>query len=72
MGNKDIKNLCRLTDDCLNLLKIAVTKMNLSARSYQRIIKISRTIADLEGSKEIKPNHITESLQYRPRMENYA
>ncbi len=70
MSNKDIKKYCELSDECLNLLKLAVTKMQLSARSYQRIIKLSRTIADLENSKEIKPNHIAESLQYRPKIDN--
>ncbi len=69
MGNKDIKKYCVLSDDCLSLLKLAVSKMQLSARSYQRTIKLSRTIADLENSKDIKPNHIAESLQYRPKTE---
>lgn len=70
MNNKDIKKYCALSNECLNLLKLAVSKMQLSARSYQRVIKLSRTIADLESSKEIKPNHIAESLQYRPRIDN--
>lgn len=70
MSNKDIKKYCELSDDALNLLKLAVSKMQLSARSYQRTIKIARTIADLEGSKDIKPNHIAESLQYRPKTES--
>lgn len=69
MNNKDIKKYCELSDDCLSLLKLAVSKMQLSARSYQRIIKLSRTIADLENQKQIKPNHIAESLQYRPKVE---
>lgn len=70
MTNKDIKKYCELSDESLALLKLAVSKMNLSARSYQRVIKLSRTIADLEGEKDIKPNHIAESLQYRPKLEN--
>jgi magnesium chelatase family protein len=70
MTNKDIRKFCELSDECLNLLKLAVSKMQLSARSYQRIIKLSRTIADLEGVNEIKPQHIAESLQYRPKLEN--
>ncbi len=44
--------------------------MQLSARSYQRTIKLGRTIADLEMEKEIKPAHIAEALQYRPKIEN--
>lgn len=55
MTEKDIKKFCDLTDDCLNLLKLAVSKMNLSASLYHRTIKIARTIADLDVSKEIKP-----------------
>jgi magnesium chelatase family protein len=70
MTNKDIRKFCELSDECLNLLKLAVSKMQLSARSYQRIIKLSRTIADLENVKEIKPQHIAEALQYRPKIEN--
>jgi len=70
MTNKDIKKFCDLSEECLNLLKLAVAKMQLSARSYQRIIKLSRTIADLEDAKDIKPQHIAEALQYRPKIEN--
>ncbi len=69
MTNKDIKKFCGLSKDCVSLLKMAVARMNLSARSYHRIIKLSRTIADLEGEKDIKPSHIAESLQYRPKVE---
>jgi magnesium chelatase family protein len=53
----------------MDILKLAVTKMQLSARSYQRTIKLARTIADLEEEKQIKPQHIAESLQYRPKLE---
>jgi magnesium chelatase family protein len=69
MSNKDIKKFCELSDECLSLLKLAVTKMQLSARSYQRTIKLARTIADLEEQAEIKPQHIAESLQYRPKLD---
>lgn len=69
MNNKDIKNFCLLSDECINLLKLAVSKMQLSARSYQRVIKLARTIADLDGSSEIKPAHIAEALQYRPKLD---
>jgi len=69
MSNKDIKKFCELSDECLNLLKLAVTKMQLSARSYQRTIKLARTIADLEQIIDIKPQHIAESLQYRPKTD---
>jgi len=69
MTNKDIKKFCELSEECLSLLKMAVTRMNLSARSYHRIIKLARTIADLEQEKNIKPTHIAEALQYRPKLE---
>lgn len=69
MTNRDIKKFCELSDECLSLLRMAVTRMNLSARSYHRIIKLSRTIADLEEVKNIKPAHIAEALQYRPKLE---
>lgn len=69
MGNKDLKELCVLTKDSLDLLRLAVEKMKLSARSYHRTIKLARTIADLEEAKNIKVNHIAEALQYRPKQE---
>lgn len=69
MSNKDIKEFCSLKDECISLLRLAVAKMNLSARSYHRTIKLSRTIADLEGSVNIKATHVAEALQYRPRID---
>ncbi len=67
MGTKEVKQFCELSNDCLNLLRQAVIQMNLSARSYYRIIKLGRTIADLESEKEISAAHIAEALQYRPK-----
>lgn len=69
MRNKEIKEFCKLSEECIILLKIAVAKMNLSARSYNRTIKLARTIADLEGKKEIDTTHIAEALQYRPKID---
>lgn len=70
MNNKDLREFCQLSNECLDLLKMAMTRMNLSARSYYRILKLGRTIADLEGSQTITPTHIAEALQYRPRINN--
>ncbi|EKE21108.1 MAG: hypothetical protein ACD_7C00350G0003 [uncultured bacterium] len=69
MSSNEIKNFCPLSAESLELLKSAVTKMGLSARSYYRLIKISRTIADLSGEKDILPMHIAESIQYRFKNE---
>jgi len=67
MTNKEIRQFCALDENCTKLLQLAVVKMNLSARSYNRTIKLARTIADLEGLKEINQTHVAEALQYRPR-----
>ena len=65
MGTKLIREFCALDDTSLNLLKTAMERLNLSARAYDRILKVSRTIADLEASENIKPAHIAEAIQYR-------
>jgi len=65
MQNKEVKKYCSLGVEESHLLKTAVEKYNLSARSYFRILKVSRTIADLEGISDICSRHIAEALQYR-------
>ena len=60
-----LKRFCCLDTACLSLLKMAMQKFGLSARAYDRIIKLSRTIADLDGSSLILPQHIAEAIQYR-------
>lgn len=70
LTNKSIKEFCILSPDCIQLLRQAVIKLNLSGRAYYRIIKLSRTIADLDDQEDIQPQHIAEALQYRPKTEN--
>jgi magnesium chelatase family protein len=65
MAAKDIDSFCSLDDAGKNLLKTAMEKLSLSARAYDRIIKVSRTIADLEGSEHIQKEHLAEAIQYR-------
>ena len=65
MGTKQIREFCRLDDASKTLLKNAMESLNLSARAYDRILKVARTIADLEDSELIVGNHIAEAIQYR-------
>jgi magnesium chelatase family protein len=65
MTNKMIKKFCILYNEAENLLKMAIQELNFSARSYDRIIKVARTIADLADSETIGPEHISEAVQYR-------
>lgn len=69
MTIKEIRELCRLDEAGKEMVKAAVIKMNLSARSYHRILKLARTIADLAGMEHIAANHISEAIQYRPKVE---
>ncbi|WP_375334322.1 YifB family Mg chelatase-like AAA ATPase [Flagellimonas sp. C4] len=65
MGTKQIRTYCKLGPSSKNLLKEAMQRLNLSARAYDRILKVSRTIADLEQSEQVQENHISEAIQYR-------
>ena len=62
---KEMKQHCRLDAECQELLKMAMTELNLSARAYDRILKVSRTIADLDNASAIQSQHISEAIQYR-------
>jgi magnesium chelatase family protein len=67
MATRDVKNFCELSEECRIMLTSAISTINLSARSYFKVIKVARTIADLSGEKEITGIHIAEALQYRPK-----
>ncbi|MCX6778979.1 MAG: YifB family Mg chelatase-like AAA ATPase [Candidatus Magasanikbacteria bacterium] len=70
MNNEEMQNFCELGEEEKNLLRLAVSNWHLSPRAYYRIIKVSRTIADLENSLLITTSHIAEALQYRAKTEN--
>lgn len=65
MGSKQLREICRIEKAGQDLLKTAMDRLGLSARAYDRILKVSRTIADLDGSLNIETNHLAEAIQYR-------
>ena len=67
MGPAEVRTFCQLDEAGTALLKAATRQLNLSARSYSRILKLGRTIADLAGSSCIQATHIAEAIQYRPK-----
>jgi len=68
MGPAQIREFCALREDAQALMRAAMRQMHLSARAYHRILKVSRTIADLEGTEGIQTHHLAEALQYRARV----
>ena len=65
MGSQMVKEICAVNEAGKTLLKTAMEKLGLSARAYDRILKVSRTIADLAESEEIRIEHLAEAIQYR-------
>ncbi len=66
----EVRQFCKLQAEGQNLMRAAMSQLNLSARAYHRILKLARTISDLAGSEEIQSPHLAEALQYRPKLMN--
>jgi magnesium chelatase family protein len=64
----EVRKFCQLQDEGQSLMRAAMSQLLLSARAYHRILKLSRTIADLAGSEQIQSQHLAEALQYRPKI----
>lgn len=65
MSTSQVRKVCRFTEETRSLMEVAITELGLSARSFYRILRVARTIADLEGAGQIHSRHISEALQYR-------
>ena len=65
MSSNQIRQFCPLNQDCIKILKITVNDLGLSARAHDKVLRLSRTIADLEASTEIQTHHLTEAINYR-------
>ncbi len=69
MRPAEVRQFCTLDPTGLSLMRSATNQMQLTARAYHRVLKLARTIADLNGSESIQPNHLAEALQYRPKLQ---
>jgi magnesium chelatase family protein len=71
MTSRQIRTYCDLSTDCERLLERAIVQQGLSARAHDRILKVARTVADLEGAEHIESKHIAEAIQYRTLDRTY-
>ncbi len=71
MHPAEIRQFCELDTTSQSLMRSAMNQMQLSARAYHRVLKLSRTIADLTGESQIESQHLAEALQYRPKLDQY-
>jgi len=71
MSSRHIRKFCELSSDCERLLERAMTQQGLSARAHDRILKVARTIADMEDTVNLEPKHIAEAIQYRSLDRTY-
>ncbi len=71
MGSRQIRTYCELSTECEGLLERAMTQQGLSARAHDRILKVARTVADLDGAADIESQHIAEAIQYRTLDRTY-
>ncbi|MFK7765830.1 MAG: YifB family Mg chelatase-like AAA ATPase [Mariniblastus sp.] len=65
MSSRQIREYCELNDECMNILKVSVNELGLSARAHDKVLRLSRTIADLDASENIEVHHLTEAINYR-------
>jgi magnesium chelatase family protein len=65
MAPRHIRKYCVLTVECEKIMENAITKLGFSARGYDRILKVARTVADLDGVSDLAPKHLSEAVQYR-------
>jgi len=72
MRHRHLKRFCSLSEEARQLLKDAIAGLGLSARAYHKILKVARTIADLEAATDIAPHHLAEAIQYRLLDRTYA
>jgi magnesium chelatase family protein len=71
MSSQQIRKFCELSADCERLLERAMAQQGLSARAHDRILKVARTVADLDGLPQLEPKHIAEAIQYRTLDRTY-